>query len=271
MAQLGFDATQVAPDTGVLDPIPAGWYNVMADESELKPTSDGLGARLSVRFVVADGQYAGRKIYTGFNLRNANPVAQEIAFKQLSALAHAVGVLHVEDSNQLHNIPLKVRVKIKPPKDGYDASNEITAYRNINDDVGGSAAGTPAAPKAPGVPTPPKAPAVPAAPAAPPAAGWQPPATEQPWQNPAAPAPAAPPPFTPPAPPVPAASFPPQGWTAHPTAPGYFYNGNDVLSEAELRAKSATPAAPTVPPAPQTPAVPDPAAAAQVATPPWQK
>lgn len=296
MAHLGFDATQVQPDSGQLDPIPAGWYNVMVDESDLKPTSDGMGARLAVRFTVIDGQFANRKIYTGFNVRNSNPVAQEIAFKQLSALAHAVGVLQVQDSQQLHGIPLKVRVKIRPPKDGYDAQNDITAYKNINEDVGNSGAGAPAAPAAPGAPAAPAGfgtaapPAAPAAPAAAPGAGWGG-APAQPWQQPAAaaaPAASAPPPFTPPAAPAaPAApDFPPAGWTAHPTSPGYFYQGQEVLSEADLRAKMApaAPAAPAAPPAPPAapaapaaapaaaaPAGPDPAAQAQVAVPPWQQ
>lgn len=141
MAQLNFDASQVAPDTGVSDPVPAGWYNVMVDESEVKPTRDGMGARLAVRFAIMDGQYAKRKLFTGFNIRNANPVAQEIAFKQLSALAHAVGVLQVADSSQLHGIPLKVRVKVKAASGEYDASNDITAYKNINEQVDTGAAG----------------------------------------------------------------------------------------------------------------------------------
>lgn len=34
-----------------------------------------------------------------------------------------------------------------------------------------------------------------------------------------------------------AAPFPPAGWTAHPDAPGYFYRGQEVLSEAQLRAQ----------------------------------
>lgn len=278
MAHLGFDATQVVPDSGQLDPIPAGWYNVMVDESELKPTSDGLGARLAVRFNVIDGQYANRKIYTGFNIRNANPVAQEIAFKQLSALAHAVGVLQVQDSNQLHSIPLKVRVKIRPPKDGYDAQNDITAFKNINEDVGtaGATASTPAAPAAPvppgiGGPTAPAAPVAPAPAAGAPYAG----APTQPWQQPApvTPPAATPPAFTPapPAAPAPAvADFPPPGWTAHPTSPGYFYQGQEVLSEADLRARMA-PAAPVAPAAPTAPAAPDPAAVAGAAVPPWQQ
>jgi hypothetical protein len=54
-------------------------------------------------------------------------------------------------------------------------------------------------------------------------------------------------PAAPAAPPVPPpAAFPPAGWTAHPSAPGYFYMGTEVKSEAELRAPLA--AAPVPPP-----------------------
>jgi len=50
----------------------------------------------------------------------------------------------------------------------------------------------------------------------------------------AAAAPAAP--GVPPA--VPGAAFPPAGWLPHPSSPGYFYCGQEVLSEADLRAKA---------------------------------
>lgn len=41
-----------------------------------------------------------------------------------------------------------------------------------------------------------------------------------------------------PPPPPPPAAFPPQGWWAHPQAPGSFYNQqNEVLTEAQLRAR----------------------------------
>jgi len=41
----------------------------------------------------------------------------------------------------------------------------------------------------------------------------------------------------PPPPPVPVAKpFPPPGWAPHPQAPGYFYKGQEVLTEAALRA-----------------------------------
>lgn len=134
MVALNFDATTVAPDTG-MEVVPAGWYNVRIDESEIKPTKDGAGARLNLRFDIMDGQYIGRKLFTGLNIRNASAVAQEISYKQLSAIAHAVGVLQVQDSQQLHGLPLKVKVKIRKASGDYEEQNEISMYRNINEPV----------------------------------------------------------------------------------------------------------------------------------------
>lgn len=205
MAQLNFDARTVAPQTG-FEPLPIGWYNVIVDETEMKPTKAGDGScYLKVRYSVLDGQHSGRKIYGNLNLQNANPQATEIGLKQLSALAHAVGVLMVGDSQQLHNIPLKIKVKIRNDKSGeYEPQNDITSWKNINEPTE-AVAGLPAA-AAPAWQAPAAAPAAApawagapaaAAPSAAPAAApaWQaPPAAQQPWQAPAAapgPAPAA--------------------------------------------------------------------------------
>ena len=151
MAQLNFDATQVEPDTG-FDVIPAGWYNAKMDESEIKPTKDGAGSYLQVRFAVIDGQYANRKLFARLNIKNANATAQEIALKQLSAIGHAVGVLHIANSEQLHGIPLKIKVKIRKGDDNYEDQNEIISYKNINEAVETVGAGAAAAPAAGGVP-----------------------------------------------------------------------------------------------------------------------
>lgn len=139
MALLNFDARQVAPQTG-FDPVPPGWYNVIVDETEMKPTKLNDGAYLKVRYSILDGQFANRKIYTMINLQNKNPQATEIGLKQLSALAHAVGVLMVQQSEQLHNIPLKVKAKIRPAEGEYDAQNNIIQWENINAIVGDAAA-----------------------------------------------------------------------------------------------------------------------------------
>ena len=189
MASLNFDATTVQPDTG-FELLPAGWYNAMIDESAINPTKDGVGAYLQLRFSVIDGQYQGRKVFARLNIRNANQTAQDIAYKQLSAIAHSVGVLQVQDSSQLHGIPLKIRVRIrKDPSGQYEDQNEINGYKNINEAVQGQAAAfAPAAPAMPAAPAgfapvaPQPAPAMPQA-----APAFAQPAAPQPWAQPAAP------------------------------------------------------------------------------------
>ena len=191
MASLNFDATTVQPDTG-FELLPAGWYNAMIDESGINPTKDGVGAYLQLRFSVIDGQYQGRKVFARLNIRNANQTAQEIAYKQLSAIAHSVGVLQVQDSSQLHGIPLKIRVRIrKDPSGQYEDQNEINGYKNINVAVQGQAAAfAPAAPAMPAAPAgfAPVAPvAAPVMPQAAPQPAFAQPAAPQPWAQPAAP------------------------------------------------------------------------------------
>lgn len=144
--QMNFDATQVAPDAG-FETVPAGWYNVAIDDSEMKPTNPkpgeatSTGAYMQVRFTILDGQYAGRKLFARLNLKNSNQQTVEIAYKQLSAICHAVGVLRIQDSAQLHGIPLKVKVKLRTDPTGkYEDQNDITSFKNINEqvDVAGS-------------------------------------------------------------------------------------------------------------------------------------
>lgn len=272
MAQINFDASRVEPATG-FDTVPAGWYNVMVDQSELKPTNDGAGTRLNFRYVILDGQYQGRKIFHGLNLQNANAQTVEIAFKQLSALAHAVGHLQVGDSSELHNRPLKIKVKVRPADGKYDEQNDITQWKNINEQVG---AAPPAAagfqPPPAGFQPPAAAPGFqpPAQPAAPAQGthGWgaPPAAPAAPWGAPPAP-PAFPPGATaqgaPAAPPA-GPSAAPAGWTA-PTNPQPWANQQPV--QAPAPAAPAQPAAPAAP-HPAQGAAPHPA---QGAAPPWHR
>lgn len=210
MATLNFDANAIQPDTS-FEPIPAGWYNAVIDESEMKPTRDGSGAYLALRFNIIDGQYAGRKVFTRLNLRNQNPVAQDIAQKQLSTICHAVNVLNVQDSSQLHALPMQIRVKItNDPTGQYDPSNEISGYKAVG---AGNGQGVVAPLAAPAAPVAPAAPAAPQ-PQAQPAGTWQPPANApQQWQQPAQPV--APQPVAPAAPAAPA----PQWANNEPTQP----------------------------------------------------
>lgn len=126
MATLGttFDATGIEPNKPV-EPVPPGRYLSQIVASEMRPTKDGMGQYLWLELDVLEGPFAGRKLWDRLNLVNSNPTTVEIAQRRLSAICHAVGRMQVQDSEELHLIPMIADVKVKPPKDGYGASNTM--------------------------------------------------------------------------------------------------------------------------------------------------
>lgn len=131
MADIGgtFDANTVDP-SAPLDPLPAGKYLAKITESEVKETKAGNGKYLQFAFEVCDGQYKGRKTWSRLNLWNPNQQAQDIARRELSAIAHAVGVMTFRDSAALHNVPLVITVKCKKREDSGEMANEIGGYES---------------------------------------------------------------------------------------------------------------------------------------------
>ena len=84
---------------------------------------------LKLTFEIIDGPYKGRLIWTNLNLRNKNPKAVEIATRNLASICRSVHHLTpLDDSEVLHNKPLKIKVTIREAQNGYDASNEIRGY-----------------------------------------------------------------------------------------------------------------------------------------------
>ena len=144
MATLNFNAREVAPSApaGI---VPAGDYNVQIVKSEIKPTRDGQSHYLTLEFEILDGECKGRHLWANLNLWNANETASRIAQQQLSAIAHAVNVLDVSDSELLHNKPLLVNVAVKKGTAEYpDDKNEVKGYAAYR-----GAAGLTPAPQAP--------------------------------------------------------------------------------------------------------------------------
>jgi len=127
MASLNFDSNNVAPDTG-FDPIPAGDYTAVIIDSDMKTTKNGAGQYLALTLQIIDGPYANRMLWDRLTLVHDNAKTVEIAQRRLSAICHAVGVLAVQDSTQLHNRPMVVRLKyVEDPQ--YGPKNEIGSYK----------------------------------------------------------------------------------------------------------------------------------------------
>lgn len=127
MAILNFNATEISPAT-TLEAIPAGRYQVVITDSELKMTKNGSGSYLELTFEIISGEYTKRRLWSRLNIQNSNPTAVEIAQRELSAICHAVEVLQPQDSSELHNRPLTVMVRcVKNPETG-ELQNEIKGY-----------------------------------------------------------------------------------------------------------------------------------------------
>lgn len=176
MAQINFNAANVAPQESIA-PIPSGVYLAHVIESDVKALKSGNGTALALTFQVMQGPYANRKVWASINVRHSNAEAERIAQSQLSALCHAVGVINLQDTTQLHMRPVNIRVKIRKDESGqYGDRNEVSGYEA----AGAGAAPTgvsggmfPPAPPAPaqqanpfGAPPPAAAPAAAPAPAA---------------------------------------------------------------------------------------------------------
>jgi hypothetical protein len=128
MADLrGFDANQVEPTTA-LDPIPAGKYLAMITQSQMKPNKAGTGQFLELTFQIIEGEHKNRQLWARLNLVNPNELAMKIAQAELSAICRAVGVLTPNDSVELHNLPLVIKVRCKKRKDTDEIGNEIGGY-----------------------------------------------------------------------------------------------------------------------------------------------
>ena len=131
MAKLNFDATSVDPATSY-DVIPKGEYLAAAVSSEMKSTKMGTGQYLQLSFEVLDGKYKGRRVFERLNLQNQNKDAEEIAQRTLSALCHAIGILQVDESEQLHDVPVMITLGIEEGKGDYGPQNRIMGYSSAS-------------------------------------------------------------------------------------------------------------------------------------------
>lgn len=154
MAGFSFNASGIQLDTP-RQPVPDGTYVARIIESEIKLLKSGNGEGLSLVYEIIEGPYATRRIWQNLNVRHTSQNAQVMAQQQLAGICHAVGMPNgFNETHELHNKPLKIRVKIRKD-DHYGDKNEISGTSSIGQ------------PAIPAVPVGTQQPAANAAPAAP--------------------------------------------------------------------------------------------------------
>lgn len=118
--------------------LPAGWYNAELVKSELKDTNakDGKYLALKWRIVedaIIDGEEVkseGRFVFGNLNIVNKSEVAVRLARSDLKKICAATNFEgELEDTTDLHNIEIQLKLNVKAATSQWPEKNEIKDYR----------------------------------------------------------------------------------------------------------------------------------------------
>lgn len=151
MALLDFELDVNSVDTTArpdFEPLPAGDYEVVITQSELRRNKANTGAYIAMTYQVVSGQYQNRLVFDNINIHNASAKAQEIGRQSLAKIGKAVGVSKIVDTASLHGRPFMVRVAVRPADEarGFKAGNDVKDYFAVESATPAPAAVPPPAP-----------------------------------------------------------------------------------------------------------------------------
>ncbi len=133
MADLGgeYDATG-GKTMNEVTALPAGEYVATLVKSEKQFAKSGNGnAFVNCEFEVQEGDAQGRRFWTILNLWNNNTTTIEIAQRELNSIIHACGKLRIQDTEELHGIPMRVKLRVKDDPN-YGPQNRVVSYKPYN-------------------------------------------------------------------------------------------------------------------------------------------
>lgn len=112
-------------------PIPAGDYIATIKDAEHKLTKSGTGEYIKLKLEILAPSNTGRIIFSNLNIKNDNPTAQGIGMAQFGSIMRAGGLSKVSNTDQLIGITVGIKVAIREARDGYEAQNEVKAYKTV--------------------------------------------------------------------------------------------------------------------------------------------
>lgn len=124
-----FDANAVDTTyTGESQPIPAGVYEAMIVSSEMKRNRAGTGSYLAIGLQIVSGEYQRRMCFDNVNLVHPSEQAREIARRTLAKIMKSVGKDRIRSHEELRNIPMLVKIAVRPAEGQFSARNEVRDY-----------------------------------------------------------------------------------------------------------------------------------------------
>lgn len=124
------------------DPINPGTYTAIMKSAEIKTTANGKGEYIACQWEIQDVVQVekdnktnpiGRMVFQNLNTVNDNEMAVKIAKSQLKQICKALNIAELHDTQELIGQPVKLVLKIRPAKGGYDASNDVAKVMSYED------------------------------------------------------------------------------------------------------------------------------------------
>jgi hypothetical protein len=117
------------PQPDNFEPLPAGNYVVEVIESDVVDTKTGLGRQMKLTLKVVDGELEGRRVWANIMVRHQNEMAQRIGQQVIASLISAAGIGPIDDTEELHGIPVIAKVAIETDKTGqYEPRNVVKGF-----------------------------------------------------------------------------------------------------------------------------------------------
>lgn len=116
--------------------LPAGWYDAIISDAEVKQNNARTGEFIKVKYVITGPTHEGRQVFQNINISNPSALAEEIGRKNLGDICRAIGLATISDTDELLNKSLKIELKIKKSADEkYGDQNDIVKYAELNKQV----------------------------------------------------------------------------------------------------------------------------------------
>lgn len=124
---INLDDLPESNNTGEFQPLPAGWYSATINKADLKPTKDGTGQYISIRYDITGPTHQGRVVFGNVNIRNKSEKAEAIGRAQLGDIMRSLGLTQVSDTDQLIGGSLQIKLDVKT--DDYGTKNEVKGFK----------------------------------------------------------------------------------------------------------------------------------------------
>jgi len=131
MADINFNLSEVEDVQTTFEPLPNGSYTAIIKESS-SPTSAAGHEYIKLVFAVVDGPHTNRLIFDNLSVYHPDPKVKGIAQSNLKAITEALGILNPTKTEQLHNIPLTIELRVKQQGNG-QMGNNVVGYHRIGD------------------------------------------------------------------------------------------------------------------------------------------